>query len=164
RGPLTLFRTEPFRSDRNIVVIDVKAFGWRSPNTGAESEFHKSSDKVVDAVAALRPRALHGVDFLAVHCALHRFAIHPEHDRRRIVVELPFEQEPAIERRTIFGVINHLAAAMSRGGFVLLVRRHPRSAIRADFIEFRERPSGFAGENQRVMRVSETRRDLYIGA
>ena len=61
-------------------------------------------------------------------------------------------------------MISHFAAALSFRGFVLLIRRHPVSFIRADFIKLRNGPARLTREDQGIVRHSQSGRDLHIGA
>jgi hypothetical protein len=59
-------------------------------------------------------------------------------------------------------MIGCLAPALPGGGFVFLIRGLPGGFLSADLFEFRKRPAEFAGEDERIVRHAEARRDLHI--
>jgi len=72
-------------------------------------------------------------------------------NRRRVVVEFPFQQKPLSDGRPRFRVISGLAPALAGRRLVLLIRRLPRALVHADLRKLRQRPARLSAEDQWVM-------------
>src|SRR6516165_4387621 len=99
-----LHRSNAGRGNRDIVVIKVRGRSWHLPDAITKTPLLVTTHQIggfgidrSDGIwIRLRPHEGYDRHILAADLIRDQLAVYPHRDRGRVIVELPFEQEPFV--------------------------------------------------------------------